>query len=90
MQFKRAKLFVILIPDQCFLAGNYVGNQIDYVDNINDVTSCQEKCQELIECKFWTYNSKTKKCYRQTANAPEYLGTCITCTRGPRNCPSGK
>ena len=83
-----------MIPDPCFLAGNYAKHVIDstegYVKNINDAISCQKKCQEVIECKFWTYNSETKICYRQTASAPEALGTCITCTRGPRNCPSSK
>ena len=59
------------------------------MNNINDAISCQEKIQEVIECKFWTHNYETKICYCQTANAPENLGTCITCTRGPRNCPSG-
>ena len=59
------------------------------MNNINDAISCQEKIQEVIECKFWTYNYETKICYCQTANAPENLGTCNTCTRGPRSCPSG-
>ena len=84
--FKKAKT----IPGQCFMTGNYNGNNIDYVQNINDATSCQEECQKHVECKFWTYNSNTKNCWRQTANAPEILGTCDTCTRGPRNCASGK
>ena len=72
------------------MTGNYNGNNIDSVGNINDATSCQEKCQDVLECKYWTYDSKTKKCWRQTANAPKNLGTCSTCTRGPRNCPSCK
>ena len=43
------------------------------------------------ECKYWTYNPQAwdgkKKCYLQTEKAPEKLGTCDTCIRGPRNCP---
>ena len=77
------------ITDQCFMKGNYEGNDIDVVD-VTNPTSCQEKCQDLLECKYWTYKSKTAKCWLQTANAPKTLGSCITCTRGPRNCPSGK
>ena len=75
---------------KCFETGNYIGNHIDVLQNINDATSCQEKCQDVLECKYWTYDSKTKKCWRQTVRAPKSLGTCSTCTRGPRNCPSCK
>ena len=85
-QFKRSKL----IPGQCFVTGNYDGNNVDYVQNINDATSCQEECKKHIQCKFWTYNSNTKNCWRQTENAPQNLGTCDTCTRGPRYCAIGK
>ena len=74
--------------DQCFMTGNYDGNDIDFVENINDATRCQEECQKHHECKFWTYTSDNKRCYRQTANAPDTLGTCDTCIRGPRNCAS--
>ena len=69
------------------MKGDYYGNNIDSV-YADDATSCHEQCQDLLECKFWTYKSPT--CWLQTANAPETLGSCITCTRGPRNCPSGK
>ncbi len=74
--------------DQCFMTGNYQGNDIDFVENINDSTRCQEECQKHYECKFWTYNSDNKRCFRQTANAPDTLGTCDACIRGPRNCTS--
>ena len=70
------------------MKGNYQGNDIDVVD-VTNPTSCQEKCQNLLECKYWTYRPPAK-CWLQTANAPKTLGSCITCTRGPRNCPSGK
>ena len=70
------------------MKGNYHGNVIDDVD-VTNPTSCQEKCQELLECKYWTYEPPAK-CWLQTANAPETLGSCITCTRGPKNCPNGK
>ena len=75
---------------KCFVTGNYVGNDIDIMPNINDATSCQEECEKLAECKFWTYNSYKKKCWRHTAKAPEILGTCKNCTRGPRICANGK
>ena len=80
------------IPDQCFETGNYQGtaSAIDVVENINGATSCQEECQKHEECQFWTYNSQNKKCFRQTQIAPQNLGTCNTCTRGPRNCANGK
>ena len=70
------------------MTGNYAGNDIDVRYNINDATSCQGECQKHLECKFWTYNSYDKKCWRQTINAPHNLGTCDTCTRGPRYCSS--
>ena len=73
---------------QCSVAGNYDGNDIDSVQNINDAKSCQGLCQKFLECKFWTYNSADKICWRQTANAPQNIDTCDTCTRGPKNCPS--
>ena len=69
------------------MTGNYNGNDIDFVQNINDATSCQEECQKHLECKFWTYNSYNKICWLQTANAPDNLGTCLRCIRGPRYCP---
>ena len=72
------------------MTGNYHGNEIDYVQNINNALSCQEECQEHEGCQYWTYNLHTKICWRQTANAPETLGTCNTCIRGPRNCSRGK
>ena len=72
------------------MTGNYHGNEIDYVQNINNALSCQEECQKHEGCQYWTYNLHTKICWRQTANAPETLGTCNTCIRGPRNCSSGK
>ena len=72
------------------MKGNYEGNDIDVVDvTFRNPTSCQEKCQELLECKYWTYGPPTK-CWLQTTNAPETLGSCITCTRGPKNCLNGK
>ena len=79
--------------DKCFEAGTYVGNDIDYVKDLPDAESCQKECQKIPECKFWTYNPNTwngkNKCFRQTANANETLGTCKkgTCIRGPRDCP---
>ena len=72
------------------MAGNYQGNDIDFVQNINDATSCQEECEKLAECKFWTYNNVLQKCWRQTAKAPEILGSNSACTRGPRICANGK
>ena len=79
--------------DKCFEVGTYAGNDIDYVKDLPDAESCQKECQKIPECKFWTYNPNTwngkNKCFRQTANANETLGTCKkgTCIRGPRDCP---
>ena len=71
------------------MAGSYDGSDIKYVQNINDATSCQVECQELTECKFWTYNSETKNCWLQTEYAATNVGTtCTSCTRGPKHCPS--
>ena len=75
---------------KCFETGNYIGNHIDFMPNITDATSCQEECEKLAECKFWTYNNVLQKCWRQTAKAPEILGSVSACTRGPRNCANGK
>ena len=84
--YKRLKT----IPDQCFDTGNYYGNDIAFAGNINDATSCQKECQKHAECKFWTYNSDGNRCWSQSANAPDSIGTCNTCTRGPRYCANGK
>ena len=79
-----------LIAGTCFETGNYDGNYIDAVGNINDAEKkCQKLCQEHSQCKFWTYNSSSKICWRQTENAPMALGTCTTCIHGPSIC-SGK
>ena len=42
---------------ECYNLGKYQGNDIDYVQNINNATNCQEECQKHLECRFWTYNS---------------------------------
>ena len=67
-----------------------MGNNIDNVSNINNAESCQEQCQKLSGCEFWTYDSYDKSCYRHNANAPNSIGTgtsaCNTCTRGPKFC----
>ena len=77
--------------DKCFEAGTYVGNDIDYVKDLPDAESCQKACLKLPKCIFWTYNPKSwdgkKRCYRQTANANETLGTNSKAIRGPRLCP---
>ena len=88
MQTSEEKVHNMFVRAECNVKGNYGGNDIDYVWNINDATSCQEKCQELLACKFWTYNSQTRNCWRQTKYAPDNLGSCGNdCTRGPRYCP---
>ena len=71
------------------MTGNYLHNNVDSVESVNDATSCQKLCQEHSQCKFWTYDYSNKKCYRQTEKAATALGTCKTCIRGPRSC-SGK
>ena len=83
---------MLCFTDECFEAGTYDGSNteginIDVINNVQDAESCQEECQKHLDCKFWTYNSNDNNCYRQTANALQDLGTCDTCTRGPRNCP---
>ena len=72
----------------CFEEGSYggAGEWIDIVDNINDATGCQEECQKHLECEFWSYHRNLRKCWRQTVNDAQTLGTCGVCTRGPRNC----
>ena len=67
---------------------NYVGNDIDSSPNIPDENKCQRLCQEHVRCKFWSYDFSTKKCYRHT-EASKALGSCNTCTHGPKKC-SGK
>ena len=82
---------IYCFTDHCFEAGNYDGNDIDCVYGIQEAASCQKECQKIPECKVWTYNSNSWdgriKCWRQTANANETVGTCANCIRGPRNCP---
>ena len=79
------------LTGNCFETGNYKGNDIDCVLDLPDAESCQKACLKLPKCKFWTYNPKAwdgkKRCYRQTANANETLGTNSKAIRGPRLCP---
>ena len=79
------------LTGNCFETGNYKGNDIDCVLDLPDAESCQKECLKLPECKFWTYNPNSwdgkKRCYRQTANANETLGTNTKAIRGPRLCP---
>ena len=79
----------LIVGSTCFEDGNYVGNAIDSFVNVNDAASCQKLCQELSQCKFWTYTTDPwlgKNCWRQTEMAPTNLGTCAECTRGPKFC----
>ena len=79
------------LTGNCFETGNYKGNDIDCVLDLPDAESCQKACLKLPKCIFWTYNPKSwdgkKRCYRQTANANETLGTNSKAIRGPRLCP---
>ena len=70
------------------MTGNYLHNNIDSVESVNDAAGCQKLCQEHSQCKFWTYNSSKKRCWRQTEKAPTKLGACSTCIRGPKFCQS--
>ena len=82
--------------DKCFKDGNYDGNLIVEIrgnkgwsawpkDNPN-AEKCQKYCQSHARCKFWTYDSSNRKCYRHTEAAQSALGTCKSCKRGPRFC----
>ena len=76
---------------ECPQDGNYEGNNIDDLNDIDSSLTCQAHCQSLLSCQFWTWNSGDKKCYRHTANAPERLGSCGNgCRSGPRDCQGGK
>ena len=61
------------------------------MENIDYLEDCQEECQKHSECQFWTWNFKTRRCWRKTVNAPKNLdSTCDTCTSGPRDCKTKK
>ena len=81
--------FLYVLVEDCFKSGNYdggsYGKDIDVLEHINDAESCQRVCQTSDECLVWTYDQASKKCYRQSGPAP--LGTCTTCTHGPKFCP---
>ena len=62
------------------------GNDIGaYTTNIKSASSCQQWCQALKDCQFWTFDSAQLRCYRKTKSAvtktihPNRLS-------GPRHC----
>ena len=71
---------------ECFKKGSYYANGFYIVENVIDASSCQNECQQHSGCHFWTYNSNDKTCLFQSEKASETLGSCDTCTRGPRDC----
>ena len=60
------------------------------MENINDKESCQEECQKISQCNFWTYDPATKKCYPRSEKSEEKtrlrVNQCNNCKRGPKVC----
>ena len=82
--------FVLYIVD-CFEIGAYLqDSQIgSTIQNITDAVSCQQKCQENLECQFWFHNTDTNKCrlLRENDKNSNDQASCTTCSRGPKICP---
>ena len=88
---KFQSLLLLFCIAECPQNGNYEGNGIDDLNDIDSSLKCQAQCQSLSSCQFWTWDFSEQKCYRHTANAPEKQGTHCgnNCRRGPRDCQGG-
>ena len=65
------------------------GNNIDVVASIFTPTACQEVCQKLPACKYWTFNENNNKCIRK-GSKPSTPSDVSYATSGPKYCPDGK
>ena len=64
-------------------------DDIDMVPFVYTPSACQEKCQNLYECQYWTLNIIEHKCIRKRTKPPT-LSDNFYATSGPKYCQPGK
>ena len=76
----------------------YYGNNIENQDygQIGSSSHCQQRCQSMSECKFWTWTKATGKCYLKTSKDGEtwtiedygtnHVGNSDKYVSGSKNC----
>ena len=71
--------------DLCYEYGiDYPENDIDSVASVDNASECQNLCQEIDSCNYWTYNTNTKVCLRKRAKSNQSV--ISHATSGPQYC----
>ena len=70
---------------QCFVPGKCLGNVEDQQTGISSASDCLEKCQELAECHWWTFDASNGFCIL-TSDCVFLDESCDTCTTGQGTC----
>ena len=80
--------FLSFTAYNCADDGHYDCHNYCDIDSIrvNNQKECQEKCQELDKCAYWSYNVGSKWCYRHDAKAAKRFGGG-NFKRGSKYCP---
>ena len=65
---------------------DYPGHDLDYFSSENP-QKCQIACQELENCRFWSYVESGSKCYRKSIK--ENVNQHSSATSGPKYCELG-
>ena len=78
----------IHVTEGCFEEHtDYLGHDLDYFESENP-QKCQIACQELENCRFWTYVESESKCYRKSIK--ENVNQHGSATSGPKYCDSSE
>ena len=69
---------------------DYAGNDLEQMANAASAVECQQNCQALPGCMFFTYVLDTdvgegQACYAKTSDAGSYVRTLRV--SGPQYCP---
>ena len=75
------------VTEECFEEHtDYPGHDLDYFDSENP-QKCQIACQELENCRFWTYVESGSKCHRKSIKGN--VNQHSSATSGPKYCEPG-
>ena len=69
---------------------DYAGNDLQKMADAASAVECQQNCQALPDCKFFTYvlpedTSEGQDCFAKTSDAGSYVRTLRV--SGPQYCP---
>ena len=71
-------------PVDCWELGiDYLGNDIAVIENLNP-KHCQEKCQNVTECDFWTFDLLTHNCWLK--DSKDFIYKLSNGISGPEAC----